>query len=139
MGVNLIDTTDVCGPCFNEELIAEVLYPYPDALVVTTKGGPERSSVSRTSGANSFDPNGRPEFLRAACEVSLARLRLDTIDLYQLHWPDPTVPYWESVGALTELRSEGKSRAVGLSNVSLAQLRAAQTVTLSRRFRMSTT
>jgi aryl-alcohol dehydrogenase-like predicted oxidoreductase len=120
LGVNLIDTADAYGPEVSELLIAEALHPYPDGLVVATKGG-----VLRTQdGAWSRD--GRPEHLRQACEASLRRLRLERIDLYQLHGPDPDVQFEETVGALAALRAEGKVRHVGLSNVSAQLLRRAQ-------------
>jgi pyridoxine 4-dehydrogenase len=122
LGVGLIDTADSYGPNVSERLIAEALHPYPDGVVIATKGGLTR----RPSGA--WPNDGRPEHLRTACEGSLQRLRLDRIDLYQLHSPDPAVPFEESVGALAAMRSEGKIRHVGLSNVSLEQLRAAQAV-----------
>jgi pyridoxine 4-dehydrogenase len=111
LGVNMIDTADSYGPEVSERLIREALHPYPEGLVVATKGGLLRDGPSR------WRPDCRPEHLREACEASLRRLRLDTIDLYQLHTPDPDVPYEESVGALSELREEGKIRHVGLSNV----------------------
>jgi pyridoxine 4-dehydrogenase len=120
LGVNLIDTADSYGPEVSELLIAEALHPYPDGLVVATKGGLLRTS----SGA--WRRGGRPEHLREACEGSLRRLRVDRIDLYQLHAPDPQVPFEESVGELGRLRAEGKIRHVGLSNVSVEQLRRAQ-------------
>jgi pyridoxine 4-dehydrogenase len=120
LGVNLIDTADSYGPEVSELLIAEALHPYPDGLVVATKGGLLRTS----SGA--WHRDGRPEHLREACEGSLRRLRVDRIDLYQLHAPDPQVPFEESVGELGRLRAEGKIRHVGLSNVSVEQLRRAQ-------------
>ena len=116
LGVDLIDTADSYGPEINERQIAETLFPYPPNLVIATKGGytrPRRSWV----------PDGGPEHLRAACEASLRRLRLERIDLYQLHAPDPGVPLEESVGALDELRREGKIRHIGLSNVNTAELR----------------
>jgi len=116
LGVDLIDTADSYGPEINERQIAETLFPYPPNLVIATKGGytrPRRSWV----------PDGGPEHLRAACEASLRRLRLERIDLYQLHAPDPGVPLEESVGALAELRREGKIRHIGLSNVNTAELR----------------
>ena len=122
LGVNLIDTADAYGPNHNEELIAEALGPYPSDLVVATKGGLVRTG-------SQWDPDGRPEHLRMACEASLQRLRVERIDLYQFHRPDPTVPFAESVGALAELRDEGKIRFVGLSNVTLGQLREAQGIT----------
>ena len=120
LGVNLIDTADSYGPEVSELLIAEALYPYPETLVIATKGGLLRTD----SGA--WPRDGRPEHLREACEGSLRRLRLDRIDLYQLHAPDPDVPFEESVGELVRLREEGKIRHVGLSNVSVEQLRRAQ-------------
>jgi pyridoxine 4-dehydrogenase len=120
LGVDLIDTADAYGPEVSELLIAEALHPYADGLVVATKGGVLRSS----SGAWSRD--GRPEHLREACEASLRRLRLDRIDLYQLHGPDRAVPFEETVGELARLRDEGKIRHVGLSNVSVELLRRAQ-------------
>lgn len=120
LGVNLIDTADSYGPHVSEELIAEALFPYPEGLVIATKGGFQRPGPGR------WDPDGRPEHLRAACEGSLQRLRLDHIDLYQLHRPDPKVPYEESVGALKELRDEGKIREIGVSNVDLDQLATAR-------------
>ena len=122
LGVNFIDTADSYGPSVSEELIAEALHPYPDDLVLATKGGLVRP------GPNRWDGDGRPEHLREACEGSLRRLRLDQIPLYQLHAPDPKVPLAESVGAIAELKDEGKIRHVGVSNVSEAQLRAAQRI-----------
>jgi pyridoxine 4-dehydrogenase len=120
LGVNLIDTADSYGPGANEELIAAALYPYPDDLVIATKGGLERPSPA------DWSRNGRPEHLKAACEGSLRRLRLDVIDVYQLHAPDPQVPFEESLGALADLRDAGKIRHIGVSNVSVEQLRTAQ-------------
>ena len=120
LGVNLIDTSDAYGPEVNERQIAEALYPYPEDLVVATKGGLTRP------GPRQWEPDGRPGHLRQACESSLLRLRLERIDLYQLHSPDPGVPFEESVGTLAELREEGKIRHVGLSNVSAEQLERAQ-------------
>jgi pyridoxine 4-dehydrogenase len=122
LGTNLIDTADSYGPEVSEELIAQALAPYPAGLVVATKGGLERTGPSR------WPRNGRPEHLRRACEGSLRRLGLERIDLYQLHAPDPAVPYVESVGTLRELRDEGKIRHVGVSNVSLEQLAVARGV-----------
>lgn len=119
LGVNLVDTADSYGPEVSERLIAETLHPY-DGLVIATKGGLERTGPSQ------WPRNGRPEHLKAACEGSLRRLRVDRIDLYQLHSPDPDVPYEESVGAIKELQDEGKTRFAGLSNVSVDQLRLAQ-------------
>jgi len=123
LGVTFIDTADSYGPDVSERLIAETLYPYPDDLVIATKGGLVRPGPGR------WDADGRPEHLREACEGSLRRLRLDQIPLYQLHRPDPRVPLAESLGALTALKDEGKIRHIGISNVSEAQLQAAQQVT----------
>ncbi len=121
--VNFIDTADSYGPNVSEELIAEALYPYPDDLVIATKGGMLRP------GPNRWEPDGRPEHLRQVCEGSLRRLKLDQIPLYQFHRPDPKVPYAESIGALVELRNEGKIRHIGVSNVSEEQLHEALKVT----------
>jgi aryl-alcohol dehydrogenase-like predicted oxidoreductase len=121
--VNLIDTADSYGPHVSEELIAEALHPYPEGLVIATKAG------LRRPGPHLWDADGRPEYLRACLEASLRRLRLDRIDLFQLHRPDPAVPFLDSVGALAELRQQGKIRHIGLSNVSVEQLDAARTVT----------
>lgn len=123
LGVEFIDTADAYGPESSELVIAEALRPYPDGLVIATKGGSTRQGPSRWS------PDGRPEHLRAACEASLRRLGLERIDLYQLHTVDPKVPIEESVGALEELRREGKIRLVGISNVTVEQLERARGVT----------
>jgi aryl-alcohol dehydrogenase-like predicted oxidoreductase len=123
LGVNFIDTADSYGPHISETLIAEALHPYPEDLVIATKGGLERT------GPNEWPINAKPEHLREACEGSLRRLRLDRIPLYQLHRPDPQVPYVESVGALVDLRNEGKLEHIGLSNVTESQLREAQGLT----------
>jgi len=123
LGVNFIDTADSYGPDVSEELIAEALYPYPDDLVIATKGGLLRPGPGR------WDPDGRPEHLRKVCEGSLRRLKLDQIPLYQFHRPDPKVPLAESIGALVELRAEGKIRHIGISNVSEAQVLQAQELT----------
>lgn len=120
LGVNLIDTADSYGPGVSEDLIAEALRPYPDELVIATKGGFTRPGPGR------WIPNGRPEYLREACERSLRRLRVDQIDLYQLHVPDRDVPYEESVGTLKDLQGEGKIRQVGISNVDFGQLETAR-------------
>jgi aryl-alcohol dehydrogenase-like predicted oxidoreductase len=120
--VNFIDTADAYGPEVSENLIAETLYPYPDDLVIATKGGLLRS------GPNKWPADGRPEHLKEACEGSLKRLRLDQIPLYQFHRPDPKVPIEESVGALDELKTEGKIRHIGVSNFNEHQLRQAQLV-----------
>jgi pyridoxine 4-dehydrogenase len=122
LGVNFIDTADSYGPSVSEELIASALYPYPSDLVIATKGGLVRP------GPNRWNADGRPEHLRSACEGSLRRLRLEQIPLYQFHRPDTAVPLAESIGALAELKSEGKIRHVGVSNVSESQLRAAQRI-----------
>lgn len=119
LGVNLIDTADSYGPYVSEELIAETLHPY-EGLTIATKGGLERS------GPGEWPRNGRPDHLREACEGSLRRLRLEQIDLYQLHAPDPAVPYEESLGAVGQLQEEGKVRHIGISNVSLEQLEQAR-------------
>jgi pyridoxine 4-dehydrogenase len=123
LGVNFIDTADSYGPGVSEELIAEALYPYPDDLVIATKAGLIRPAPGR------WDPDGRPEHLREACEGSLRRLRLDQIPLYQFHRPDPKVPIADSMGTLVELRNEGKIRHIGVSNVSEKQLREMQKLT----------
>ena len=123
LGVTFIDTADSYGPEVSERLIAETLYPYPDDLVIATKGGLVRPGPGR------WDADGRPEHLREACEGSLRRLRLDQIPLYQFHRPDPRVPLAESLGELAALKDEGKIRHIGISNVSESQLRAAQQVT----------
>jgi aryl-alcohol dehydrogenase-like predicted oxidoreductase len=122
LGVNLIDTADSYGPEVSERLIAEALYPYPEGLVIATKGGLTRP------GPYQWPPNGRPEHLRQALEGSLRRLRLERIDVYQLHRPDPRVPFEESVGALADMQREGKIRHVGLSNVNTDQLARAQRI-----------
>lgn len=123
LGVNFVDTADSYGPDVSETLIAEALHPYPSDLVIATKGGLERTGPGR------WPINAKPEHLREACEGSLRRLRLDRIPLYQLHRPDPQVPYAESVGALVDLRNQGKIEHIGLSNVTDAELREAQRLT----------
>ena len=122
LGIDLIDTADSYGPEVSENLIAEALHPYPDGLVIATKGG------LRRTGPGQWPRDARPERLRECCEGSLRRLRLDRIDLYQLHAPDPAVPYEDSVGALKELQDEGKIKHVGVSNVSVDELRQAQDI-----------
>jgi pyridoxine 4-dehydrogenase len=122
LGVNLIDTADSYGPHVSEELIAEALHPYPDDLLIATKGGLTRTGPGR------WPPDASPGHLREACEGSLRRLRLEAIDLYQLHRPDPKVPYEESVGTLKELQDEGKIRRIGVSNVSLDLLETARAI-----------
>jgi pyridoxine 4-dehydrogenase len=123
LGVNFIDTADSYGPDVSEELIGEALSPYPDDLVIATKGGLERTGPGR------WPVNGRPEHLVAACEGSLRRLRLEQIPLYQLHRPDPAVPLEDSIGALVTLKEQGKIRHIGLSNVTEEQVRRAQRLT----------
>lgn len=123
LGIEFIDTADSYGPDVSETLIAEALHPYPDDLVVATKGGLLRDGPDR------WRPNGRPEHLRAACDASLQRLRIERIDLYQFHRPDPEVPFDESIGALVELREAGKIVHIGLSNVMEDQLDAALALT----------
>ncbi len=123
LGVNFIDTADSYGPETSERLIADALAPYPEDLVIATKGGLERP------GPNRWTPNGRPEHLKDACEGSLRRLGLEQIALYQLHRPDPRVPLEESVGALVELKEQGKIRHIGVSNVNEAQLRQIEALT----------
>jgi aryl-alcohol dehydrogenase-like predicted oxidoreductase len=122
LGVNLIDTADSYGPEVSENLIAEALHPYPDGLVIATKGGLRRTGPGR------WPRDARPERLKECCEASLRRLRLDRIDLYQLHSPDPKVPFEDSVGALKELRDEGKIRHVGVSNVTVEELEQARSI-----------
>ena len=116
LGINLIDTADIYGPEVNERQISSALYPYPDDLVIATKGGLVRPAPEI------LRPNGSPRHLREACEGSLRRLELDTIDLYQLHRPDSRVPFEDSVWALAQLRDEGKIRHVGLSNVGVREI-----------------
>jgi aryl-alcohol dehydrogenase-like predicted oxidoreductase len=123
LGVNCIDTADSYGPDVSEELIAEALTPYPDDLVVATKGG------MRRDGPGQWRADCRPEHLRQACEGSLRRLGLDRIDLYQLHTVDSAVPLAESLGALVELKDEGKIRHIGVSNVDVDQLSQALAIT----------
>jgi aryl-alcohol dehydrogenase-like predicted oxidoreductase len=120
LGVDLLDTADAYGPEVSENLIREALHPYPRGLVVATKGGVVRPSRER------WDRDGRPEHLRQACEASLRRLRLERLDLYQLHGPDPRVPLADSIGELARLQREGKIRHVGVSNVGLEELKLAR-------------
>ncbi len=135
LGLNLIDTADSYGPEVSENLIAEVLHPYPDGLVIATKGG------LRRTGPGQWPRDARPERLKRCCEDSLRRLRLERIDLYQLHSPDRKVPFEDSVGALRELQGEGKIKHVGLSNVSVDQLRRAreivEVVTVQNRYNLT--
>ncbi|CAN5248654.1 aldo/keto reductase [soil metagenome] len=122
LGINLIDTADSYGPDVSERLIGETLHPYPDDLVIATKVGLTRP------GPNDWRPDGRPEHIREAIEGSLRRLKLDRIDLYQLHRIDQDVPLEESLGTMSELREEGKVRHVGLSEVGVEELRQAQEI-----------
>lgn len=122
LGVNFIDTADSYGPGVSEEIIAEALYPYPESLVIATKGGFDRT------GPNQWKENGKPEHLRAACEGSLRRLRLEQIDLYQLHRIDPKVPAEDQLGALKDLQAQGKIKHIGLSEVSVKQIQHARKI-----------
>lgn len=122
LGINLIDTADSYGPEVSESLIAEALYPYPKGLVIATKGG-----LLRT-GPGQWPQDGSPKHLREALDASLKRLRLDTIDIYQFHRPDPKVPFEDSVGEIAKMQAEGKIRHVGLSNVTVEQLAQAQRI-----------
>jgi len=122
LGVNFIDTADAYGPEVSERLIAESLYPYPAHLVIATKGGLTRP------GPNSWVPDGRPEHLRAACEASLKRLKRSRIDLYQFHAVDQKVPLADSIGALAQLRQQGKIRHLGVSNFRPEQLAQARSI-----------
>lgn len=122
VGIQLFDTADCYGPETSELLIAEALHPYPDDLAISTKGG--RLAL----GNNQWQPDGRPEHLTRACEASLKRLRPDAIDLYQLNAVDPAVPLEESLGALLQLREEGKIRRIGICNVSAEDLSQAQSI-----------
>ncbi len=122
LGINLIDTADSYGPEVSEELIAEALYPYPKGLVIATKGG-----LLRT-GPGQWPQDGSPKHLQEALEASLKRLRLDAIDIYQFHRPDPKVPFEDSVGTIAKMKAEGKIRHVGLSNVTVEQLALAQKI-----------
>jgi pyridoxine 4-dehydrogenase len=120
LGVNFLDTADSYGPAVSEELIAEALHPYPAGLVIATKGGVVRPTRAR------WDPDCRPAHLRAACEASLKRLRIERIDLYQLHTVDPRVRLEESIGELARLQAEGKIRHIGVSNVRVEELALAR-------------
>jgi pyridoxine 4-dehydrogenase len=122
LGVNFIDTADSYGPYVSEEIIAEALYPYPAGIVIATKGGFERPGPDR------WVENGKPAHLKSACEGSLRRLRLDRIDLYQLHRIDPKVPAEDQLGALKDLQTQGKIRHIGLSEVSVRQIQRAQAI-----------
>jgi aryl-alcohol dehydrogenase-like predicted oxidoreductase len=120
LGINFIDTADSYGPYVSEEIIAEALHPYPKDLVIATKAGFERT------GPDQWVANGRPEHLRSACEGSLRRLRKERIDLFQLHRIDAAVPAEEQLGTLKELQSQGKIKHIGLSEVSVEQIKLAQ-------------
>src|SRR5579862_4061072 len=122
LGIDFVDTADSYGPYVSEEIIAEALHPYPAGLVIATKGGFERP------GPGKWVENGRPEHLRSACEGSLRRLRLDRIDVYQLHRIDPKVPAEDQLGALKDLKAQGKIRHIGLSEVTVRQIQHAQTI-----------
>jgi pyridoxine 4-dehydrogenase len=135
LGLNLIDTADSYGPEVSENLIAEALHPYPDGLVIATKGG------LRRTGPGQWPQDARPDRLRETCEGSLRRLKLDRIDLYQLHSPDPKVAFEDSVGALKDLQDEGKIRHIGISNVSVDELERARrivdVVTVQNRYNLT--
>jgi pyridoxine 4-dehydrogenase len=122
LGINFIDTADSYGPNVSEEIIAEALHPYPQGLVIATKGGFMRL------GPNRWIENGKPEHLRSACEGSLRRLRLEHIDLYQLHRIDPKVPAEDQLGTLKDLQAQGKIKHIGLSEVSVRQIEHARTI-----------
>ncbi len=122
LGINFIDTADSYGPDVSEELIAEALHPYPEDLVIATKGGLLRP------GPGKWTPDCSPKHLRKVCEGSMKRLKVDRIDLYQLHAEDPSVPLEESIGALAELQSEGKIRHIGVSNFDTEQLERARAI-----------
>jgi pyridoxine 4-dehydrogenase len=121
LSINLIDTADAYGPEVSERAIAEALYPYPRGLVIATKGGYTRPG-------RHWVPDGHPAHLKNACEASLRRLKIDRIDLYQFHTPDPKVAIEESIGALSEMRAAGKIRHVGVSNFSVSQVKRARAI-----------
>jgi pyridoxine 4-dehydrogenase len=123
LGVSFIDTADAYGPEVSENLIARALHPYSPDIVIATKGGLVRP------GPDAWNRDGRPEHLRKACEASLRRLRRERIDLYQLHAPDPKVPLEDSIGELVRLKSEGKIRHIGVSNVSVGELKRCERLT----------
>jgi aryl-alcohol dehydrogenase-like predicted oxidoreductase len=135
LGVDFIDTADAYGPATNESLIADALHPYPPGLVIATKGGIVRPSQER------WDADGRPAHLRAACEASLRRLRVERIDLYQLHTIDPRVPLEDSLGEIARLQQEGKIRHVGVSNFDADELvrarRIVRVVSVQNRYNVS--
>src|ERR1700676_4193767 len=123
LGINLIDTARAYGPGWNERLVAEALHPYPQGLFIATKGGVVKKSATERY------LDGSPNGLRRDCEESLKNLRVDCIDLYQLHWVDPDVPLRESVLGLSRLQEEGKIRLIGLSNITVEQLEEARSIT----------
>lgn len=125
-GVNFIDVADIYGYGECEEILAEALHPYPADLLIGTKAGFRPGKIE--PGQRSLPPLGRPEHIKEACEQSLRRLRLDCIDLYQVHVPDPEVPYIETVGAFADLQKAGKVRHIGVSNVSVEQLAVARSL-----------
>lgn len=135
LGVNFIDTADAYGPETNERLVADALHPYPAGLVIATKGGIVRPSQER------WERDGRPSHLRAACEASLQRLRVECIDLYQFHSIDPLVPLEESLGEIARLQREGKIRHVGVSNFTSGELararRVVKVVSVQNRYNVS--
>lgn len=135
LGINFLDTADSYGPEVSERLIAEALYPYPKGLVIASKAGYDRT------GPDQWIMNGRPEHLRAACEGSLQRLRVECIDLYQLHRIDPKVPAEDQLGVFKDLQDQGKIRHVGLSEVTVKQIEHARTivpiVTVQNRYSMA--
>lgn len=122
LGVNLIDTADAYGPFIAEDILAEALHPYPAGIVIATKGGITRQGPAKSA------PCGRPAYLHQCVEMSLRRLRIDSIDLYQLHRIDPGTPMEESLGKLAELQQQGKIRHIGLSEVTVEQLEQARTI-----------
>jgi pyridoxine 4-dehydrogenase len=125
-GITFIDTANIYGYGQSEEILAEALHPYPDGLVIGTKAGYRPGKV--LPGHATLPPLGDPGHIRQECELSLRRLRVDCLDLYQVHAPDPAVPYADTVGAFADLQRQGKVRHIGVSNVSLAQLELARTV-----------
>jgi aryl-alcohol dehydrogenase-like predicted oxidoreductase len=128
LGVNFIDTADSYGPHVAEELIAEALHPYPADLVIATKAGLTRFGPVTRSGPSQWPPVGRPEYLRQEAEMSLRRMKLERIDLFQLHRIDPKVPFEDQIGELKRLQDEGKIRHIGLSGVSVGQLTDAREI-----------
>jgi pyridoxine 4-dehydrogenase len=125
-GITLIDTADIYGYGESEEIIAEALRPYPDDLVIATKAGFRPGKI--LPGHHTLPPLGTPEHIRAACEASLRRLHVEHLDVYQVHTPDPTVPFADTVGAFVELQRQGKVRHIGLCNVSVSQLELARSM-----------